>query len=494
MRMLSKVLPGSLAIAASVSLGLAGTAQAQTAGPQAARVPLTATPSTVAAGLNTGVSLTNPCPSGITPSSVTGFPAPDGSTTNVQAVLAKAPVKVKLAGVWPAPGPTSYSVTVHCPGGQSGTSTVTVESAPAPADVTGVGADATASVTDQFSADYNSTHATGHLWSWDATNPVTGAIGDNITTKQGCAAIPRPNGSSAGITALESSNPMTSGHPCIDFARSSRARGTDPNTITFVTLAGDAVTYATQPGSNAPANLTTADLQGIYNCTITNWNQIPGSTTSGTIAAFIAQSGSGTRSFFLSALGLTNPGNCVSTSATVGGSAGANANTLEENEGVAPSLNGAAGSGVTKANVIVGYSVGKYLAERYHSAKCFNTACTANTSGLKCAPAGSQNLFGCNTHGTMNLNMINGTNPTIPFPLTNTTKTATINPGFTSTFERFLYEVVVSPQPSIPTYLQPYFSSTGYVCTNPGAQKDLKNYGFLVLPAGTSPGDCGAQS
>ena len=54
MRMLSKVLPGSLAIAASVSLGLAGTAQAQTAGPQAARVPLTATPSTVAAGLNTG--------------------------------------------------------------------------------------------------------------------------------------------------------------------------------------------------------------------------------------------------------------------------------------------------------------------------------------------------------------------------------------------------------------------------------------------------------
>ena len=121
MRMLSKVLPGSLAIAASVSLGLAGTAQAQTAGPQAARVPLTATPSTVAAGLNTGVSLTNPCPSGITPSSVTGFPAPDGSTTNVQPVLAKAPVKVKLAGVWPAPGPTSYSVTVHCPGGQSGT-------------------------------------------------------------------------------------------------------------------------------------------------------------------------------------------------------------------------------------------------------------------------------------------------------------------------------------------------------------------------------------
>jgi ABC-type phosphate transport system substrate-binding protein len=457
-------------------------------------VPLTATPSTVAAGLNTGVGLTNPCPSGVKPSSVTGFPAPDGSTTNLQAVLKAAPAKALLAGVWPAPGPTSYSVTVHCPAGQSGTSTVTVESAPAPAEVTGVGSDTIQSVMDQFSADYNGTHSSGHLWSWDATNPITRAIGDSITVKQGCTAIARPNGSSAGITALESSNGTTSGHPCIDFARSSRARGTDPNTVTFVTLAGDAVTYATQPGSNAPGNLTTADLQGIYNCTITDWSQIPGSTTSGPIAAFIPQSGSGTRSFFLSAIGLTAPGSCVSTSATVGGAAGANANTLEENEGVAPSLNGASGSGVTKANVIFPFSVGKYLAERYHSAKCFNTSCTANSSGFQCTPKGSQNLFGCNNHGTMVPNQINGTNPTTPWPLTSTTTKATINPTFTSAFQRFLYEVVVSPQPSIPSYLQPYFSSTGYVCTNSTAKKDLTNYGFLVLPPGTSPGQCGALS
>jgi ABC-type phosphate transport system substrate-binding protein len=455
-------------------------------------VPLTASPSTVAAGLNTGVSLTNPCPSGATPTSVTGFPAPNGSTTNLQAELAKAPAKIKLGGVWPAPGPTSYTVTVKCANGTTGNSTVTVTSAPAPADVTGVGSDTIQNVMDQFSADYNSTHTSGSLWSWDATNPITGAIGDSITVKQGCTAIARPDGSSAGITALESSNGTTSGHPCIDFARSSRARGTDPNTVTFVTLAGDAVTYATQPKSNAPANLTTAQLQGIYNCTITNWNQVGGK--SGTIAAFIPQSGSGTRSFFLTAIGLSAPGSCVSTSATVGGAAGANANTLEENEGVAPSLNGASGSGVTKANVIFPFSVGKYLAERYHSATCFNTSCTADSSGFKCTPKGSQNLFGCNTRGTMVLDEVNGTAPTTPYPLTNSTTKATINPGFTSTFERFLYEVVVSPQPSIPSYLQPYFSSTGYVCTNSTAKKDLTNYGFLVLPAGTAAGDCGALS
>ena len=94
----------------------------------------------------------------------------------------------------------------------------------------------------------------------------------------------------------------------------------------------------------------------------------------------------------------------------------------------------------------------------------------------------------------MVLNEINGTAPTTPWPLTPTTTKAVINPGFTSAFQRLLYEVVNSPEFSIPTYLQPYFSSTGYVCTNATAKKDLQNYGFLVLPAGTAAGDCGSLS
>jgi len=123
----------------------------------------------------------------------------------------------------------------------------------------------------------------------------------------------------AGIGALETANPSIDGHPCIDYAASSRPRGSsDPNTISFVSLAQDAVTYATQPNSHAPANLTTSQLAEIYNCQVTNWKQLGGK--SGTIDAFIPQSGSGTRSFFLAAIGVTNPGSCVSTSATVGGS------------------------------------------------------------------------------------------------------------------------------------------------------------------------------
>lgn len=357
---------------------------------------------------------------------------------------------------------------------------------PKAGDIVGVGSDTIQNVMDQFSHDFNKTVTTGSkLYSWDATNPKTGAIHDSIKTKSGCAAIPRPDGSSEGITALTTENGTTGGHPCIDFARSSRDRSpTDPayakGGLAFDTLAGDALTYATQPGSNAPGNLTTAQLTAIYQCKVTNWNQVGGK--SGTIKAFIPQTGSGTRSFFLSAIGVTTPGSCVS---DAGG-------TLEENEGVNPVLN------TNKANVIFPYSAGKYIAERYHSAKCLNTACTP-VSGVVCKPASGQNLFGCDTHGTMQLNMINGTKPTIPFPLTNTTTAPLINPAFTATFQRLLFEVVKYSTSTgnvnhVPPYLVPLFGRSGWACTNATAIKDLKNYGFRVLPTttGNTAGHCGA--
>jgi ABC-type phosphate transport system substrate-binding protein len=355
---------------------------------------------------------------------------------------------------------------------------------PKPGDVVGVGSDTIQNVFDQFSHDYNATHSTGKLYSWDALNPKTGAMGDPIQLKSGSTAckIPRPDGSSAGITALENTG-KTSTHPCIDFARSSRARATtDPTTISFIDLAGDAVTVATQPGSHAPANLlTTAVLTGIYNCTITKWNQIPGNSggSTATISAFAPQNGSGTRAFFLGALGLTNPGPCVSTSATRAGAAGAGDNTLQENEGVAPILN------KNKANVIFPFSVGKWIAEKFHSASCGTTAqCFADPTN--CHPTGSQNLFGCNTHGTMVLNKINGTAPT-----KGTGTSTVINPGFTATFTRILFEVVNANQGTIPASLAKYFGPTGFTCTNATAKTDLKHYGFLVLPNGTGPGHCG---
>jgi ABC-type phosphate transport system substrate-binding protein len=358
---------------------------------------------------------------------------------------------------------------------------------PKPTDVVGVGSDTVQNVMDQFSHDYNLNHSRGQLFSFDATNPTTGAMGDPIQLKSGSSNcnIPRPDGSSAGITALENTMTTTGGRPCIDFARSSRARAsTDPTTISFINLAGDAESYWTQPGSNAPKNLTTADLTAIYNCTITRWNQIPGNAggSKATISVFLPQNGSGTRAFWLSAIGLTTPGSCVSTSATRAGAAGANDNTLQENQGVAPILN------ANKANVIIGGSIGKWIAEKFHSAKCGTIAqCFADPTN--CHPTASQNLFGCDTHGTMVLNSINGTKPTLG------TGTGTvINPSFTATFTRLLFEVVNSPEGTIPANLKPYFGPSGFTCNSATSTKDLKNYGFLKLPNGTGPGDCGFAS
>ena len=352
---------------------------------------------------------------------------------------------------------------------------------PKPKDVIGVGSDTTESVFNQLSVDYNKTHTTGKLYSFDATpQPST------IQTKSGSTncSIPRPFGSSQGIMALENTKTTTGGSPCIDYARSSRARGSgDPATISFINLAGDAVTVATQPGSNAPANLlTTAVLTGIYNCTIQTWNQIPGNSggSTATIAAMLPQNGSGTRSFFLGAIGLTALGPCVSTSNTVQGAAGANAQTLEENEGIDPSLN------TNTANVIFPFSVGKWIAQKFHSASCGTVSqCFANETN--CPNKTGKNLFGCDLHGTMVLDSVDGTKPTVG------TGTGTvINKSFTSVLRRLVFEVVAAPAGTIPTKLKSYFGPTGFTCNSATATKDLKNYGFLALPKGAAQGDCGS--
>src|SRR5215831_670084 len=143
----------------------------------------------------------------------------------------------------------------------------------------------------------------------------------------------------------------------------------------------------------------------------------------------LPQNGSGTRSFFLGAIGLTAPGPCVSTSATRQGAAGANDQTLEENEGVDPSLN------KNKADVIFPFSVGKWIAQKFHSASCGTvTQCFANET--HCTPTGTQNMFGCNLHGSMVLNHINGTSPTV-----GTGQSTVINKRFTAGFTRVLFEV-----------------------------------------------------
>ena len=336
---------------------------------------------------------------------------------------------------------------------------------PKATDVVGVGSDTIEFLLDQLSADYNKSHASPHLYSWDATNPTTGAVGDKITTKAGCAKIARPDGSSAGISALDNNTlDGKTGHFCIDFARSSRARAsTDPKFgaggISFVALAKDAVTYATRDkasgGTDAPANLTTAQLTKIYTCKVTNWKQVGGKNAA--IKPFLPQTGSGTRAFFLKAINVTTPGTCVNSS-------------VQENEGVNPKLN--------NGNAIVPFSTAKYIAEVFHSAKCLNKLCNP-VKGVVCKPGKGQNAFGCDTHGVIGLNSINGTKPTV-----GTGKSTTPNAKFTPAFVRFVYDVVrwANNGSHIPPYEQGFFGKGGYICSSPTGKADIKNYGFLITP------------
>jgi ABC-type phosphate transport system substrate-binding protein len=359
---------------------------------------------------------------------------------------------------------------------------------PNPSDVVGVGSDTIGYLLDQLSSDYNQAH-TGSpaLYSWDATNPVTGKPGDPIVTKAGCNPIARPDGSSAGITALEANtpDPANPNDFCIDYAGSSRGvQAGDPGCTTggicFVPVAGDAVTWAARDpaggGTDAPATLTRLQLKGIYQCKITNWATVGGQ--SAPIKPFLPQASSGTRTFWLTALGggvtPIKPGSCVSTSH----------NTLQDNQGITPALN--------SPEAIVPYSVADYIAQVYHDAPCLKSSCTGSPA---CVPSAAQNRFGCDAHGVLGLEEIGGSRPVTPWPPPAPPCPAcTINPTFSHLFQRVVYVVVrdAATPDDIPAYLEPIFAARtapqpGYVCSTVTAHNDITSYGFLTLPGTGAP-------
>ena len=356
---------------------------------------------------------------------------------------------------------------------------------PRASDVVGVGSDTIQYLLDQLSHDYNKAHskAATLLYSWDATDPVTGEIGGPVETKTGCNSILRPDGSSAGITALEA-NTVDQSNPndfCIDYAGSSRGPAAgDPGCtsggICFVPIAGDAVTWAsrdaTSGGTDAPASLTRAQLKGIYECKIRNWAKVGG--TSAPIKPFLPDTSSGTRTFWLTALGggttPITPGGCVSDDRGL----------LQDNSGIAPVLD--------SPETIVPYSVADYIAQVYRAAPCINSSCTGSPA---CTPTAGQDLFGCDQHGVLGLGEIGGSEPMLPWPPPSPPCTGCkINPKFTPLFQRLVYVVVrdAGTKDDIPAYLEPFFAAKtanppGYVCTDPTALGDLAPYGFLRVSA-----------
>jgi hypothetical protein len=153
-------------------------------------------------------------------------------------------------------------------------------------------------------------------------------VGRTITTRTGNAncTFTAPKNSGEGRDALSAamrgasfgtpvSSPNMTG--CVSFARSSS--GGNPTvspgvgTMTYIPFATDAVTYATLGVSDVPHKLQKADLVAIYSA-----NGTPGSAAC-IFQPLLPPAGSGTRSFFLTSLGLSDvaigapggPGTCV---------------------------------------------------------------------------------------------------------------------------------------------------------------------------------------
>ena len=342
---------------------------------------------------------------------------------------------------------------------------------PAAYDIVGVGSNTTEYVMDAFSVAYNKTVKTHNVnnpdfYSYDALPLGVNVPGKyNIKPKAGCATIARPDGSSAGITALDTTQVIKykgGSYQCIDFARSSGGRkptypADKPGGIVFVAFAKDAITWAARSaakgGTDAPASLNTAQLKAIFTCTDTNWKQVGGK--SGAIQVYLPQAGSGTLSTWEKFMGITTLGACVS-------------QAPEENEGTY--------AGFNSPNAIFIWSIGAYVAEKYHEAACGK------------APSKTQNQFGCNLSGFIVPEKISGVNP-----LTSA-KVPTINPSFPASYWRTVYNVVkywtgtkdhLSPKDE---HIFGARSEKGYICSNAGAQTLIKDYGFVTT------GLCGSTS
>ncbi|MGW3949903.1 substrate-binding domain-containing protein [Streptomyces sp. NPDC004752] len=189
----------------------------------------------------------------------------------------------------------------------------------------GVGSDTTEDVVNGLG---DSVDGGATIASYNATGSTT------IKTRANGCVINRPNGSSAGITALN--NDIDNKTGCLDFARSSRGVQTAGTDLTWIPFASDKLTVAVRADSplngTTGLNVTTAQLKAIYECTQTTLNGNP-------VKPLIPQSGSGTRSFFLAQIGNPTLGSCVG--------------QMQENNGEA----------LTSTEHIAPYSVAKYVSQ-----------------------------------------------------------------------------------------------------------------------------------
>lgn len=314
---------------------------------------------------------------------------------------------------------------------------------------------------------YNAFGTTNDVDSWNAFGS------SSIQTKSSGPAFQRPAGSGDGRKALsaswDSANHIWKGvdlytSHAVDIARSSGqpsvqvAAGASNDNLTSIPLARDAVDVAV--GSSLKgviANVTTAQLRALYKCTAGAGVTFTGNTAhlaGRDLIVQLPQAGSGTRSFFLTALGITAPGACVVDGGT--------ADPTQENN-----------AGDVLANGIIPFSAGSYIAQFNNVAP--NTGVVdmglltvdgrpgVSVSGSVASPSTASNsLYG---------------DPTLPVPAQNVGSPA--NP---SVLSRDVYSVVATSNLASDATLR-----TLVTTTLPGASATISQYGFLPLAFSGTP-------
>lgn len=199
----------------------------------------------------------------------------------------------------------------------------------------GAGSDTTQEVVNGLSEVIKDASGTKLIASYNAEG------GGNIKTRATGCEFARPNGSGSGRAALIQS--LTPGSPtagCLDFSRSSSlslAPTPAGQGLTYIPFAIDALTFAVSSSSTIPRDLTTAELTAIYRC------EVPG------LNPLLPQAGSGSRSSWLTQLGLTETtkGACVKDVN--------NGASVQEHDGRA----------ITGPNDIAPFSVSQYIAQSF---------------------------------------------------------------------------------------------------------------------------------
>ncbi len=209
---------------------------------------------------------------------------------------------------------------------------------PQASDIVGVGSD-----TVQFGMDFladgdvnghtgfNTTNQSRRVVNFDATGDACGSATANATVvlRANSKPIGRPNGSGAGIAAL---NADTGATEVINYVRSSRLPSPAEQTAATANGWGGLHVYqfatdglemavSQKVATDAPTSLPLSVLVNIYQGTYLKWSDIPGYSGpngNATIHPLLPQAGSGTRNFFLADLQTQNGGTAITLGANVG--------------------------------------------------------------------------------------------------------------------------------------------------------------------------------